>query len=93
MSFAFSQIQPETTGNVEQLAVPLNHYLEAQFEQGKHDSIFANIWRSSELYQEEQDTDYPMLSPEERDIIDRSVQGGPSARPTGIRHLPEPPAE
>lgn len=36
----------------------------------------------------------PKLSPEERDIIDRSLQGGPSARPTGIQHgLPRPPAE
>lgn len=38
----------------------------------------------------------PKLSPEERDIIDRSLQGGPSARPTGIRlggGVPAPPAE
>ena len=40
----------------------------------------------------------PKLSPEERDIIDRSLQGGPSARPTGIRYgggagVPPPPAE
>lgn len=36
----------------------------------------------------------PKLSPEERDIIDRSLRGGPSARPTGISHsLPRPPAE
>ena len=36
----------------------------------------------------------PKLSPEEREIIDRGVQGGPSARPTGIRHsIPRPPAE
>lgn len=36
----------------------------------------------------------PKLSPEERDIIDRSLQGGPSARPSGIQHgVPRPPAE
>jgi len=36
----------------------------------------------------------PKLSPEERDIIDRSLQGGPSARPTGVRHnVPPPPVE
>jgi hypothetical protein len=41
----------------------------------------------------------PKLSPEERDIIDRSLQGGPSARPTGVRmgggpgSLPRPPVE
>ena len=36
----------------------------------------------------------PKLSPEEREIIDRGVQGGPSQRPTGINHgLPRPPAE
>ncbi|MGV0949215.1 MAG: hypothetical protein ACOYB3_00990 [Azonexus sp.] len=36
----------------------------------------------------------PKLSPEEREIIDRAVQGGSSARPTGVRHgLPRPPAE
>jgi hypothetical protein len=65
MGFAFSQVQPETTGNVEQMSVPLNHFVEASFEQGKHDSIFANIWRSAELYQEERDTDYPMLTAEQ----------------------------
>ena len=36
----------------------------------------------------------PKLSPEEREIIDRSVQGGGGQRPTGIQHgLPRPPAE
>ena len=42
----------------------------------------------------------PKLSPEERDIIDRSLRGGPSARPSGLQYqqrggggLPPPPAE
>lgn len=36
----------------------------------------------------------PKLSPEERDIMDRAMRGGPTARPTGIRHnVPPPPAE
>jgi hypothetical protein len=36
----------------------------------------------------------PKLSPEERDIIDRAIQGGPSARQTGVEHgVPRPPAE
>lgn len=36
----------------------------------------------------------PKLSSEERDIMDRAMQGGPGARPTGISHgVPRPPAE
>ena len=36
----------------------------------------------------------PKLSPEEREIIDRSVQGGGGQRPTGVQHgVPRPPAE
>ena len=36
----------------------------------------------------------PKLSPEERDIIDRSLQGGIGGRPTGVKHgVPRPPAE
>lgn len=36
----------------------------------------------------------PKLSPEERDIIDRSTQGGLGGRPTGIQHgVPRPPTE
>lgn len=63
--FAFSQIDPETRGQVTDMEVPMSKYLRASMSQGLHDSIYAQWWRLNERWAEERDDSYPLLTVEE----------------------------
>jgi hypothetical protein len=65
MAFAFSQIEPETTGQVFKIPTPITSFLGASMAQGWHDSAFNSVMRMEEYHLEDQDTNYPMLSPDE----------------------------
>jgi hypothetical protein len=62
--FSFPQIDPETTGRVTQMPVPLEKYLSASFDAGQHDSAFNSVMRMSELGIDEADQTSPMLDAE-----------------------------
>ena len=62
--FSFPQIDPETTGRVERIPIPLDRYLGASFGQGFHDSAFNSVSRYSELTMDNMDESSPMLDPE-----------------------------
>lgn len=60
--FAFSQIDPRTTGQVFDMEVPVSRYLGAAGEQGWHDSVFSTLSRMTEYHLEENDPDNQVLS-------------------------------
>lgn len=62
--FAFSQIEPERTGYVTQMPVPLSKYMSASWDQGLHDSMFNSISRMEEM-RLERNEDSPILQPDE----------------------------
>src|SRR6266704_1981393 len=68
MSFAFSQVDPETTGRVDQMPTPVSSYLNESWQQGRHDSAFASIMRMREYSLENGDDGSKMLDPEEASI-------------------------
>ena len=65
MSFAFSQIDPETSGQVDKLPVPMMDYLGAMTRQGWHDSSFNSIMEMREYSLENGDDHSPMLQPDQ----------------------------
>lgn len=62
--YSFPQIDPETTGRVTHIPIPLDSYLSASFESGQHDSAFNSIVRMKELSADNADNS-PMLDPAE----------------------------
>ncbi len=65
MSFAFPSIDPETSGNVTDMPIPIGRYLDAAYAQGEHDSILGSIQRMREVSAADADLNSEMLSPEE----------------------------
>ena len=63
--FAFSQIQPETTGNVSDMPVPFDSYMESTVESALHETPTAMLYRWSELKQQENDDMQTKLSADE----------------------------
>ena len=62
--FAFSQVQPETTGSIQDMEVPMSTYLKSSIDQAIHTDPIPQISRWSEL-QAANDNDQPKLSAEE----------------------------
>lgn len=62
--FTFPQIDPETTGQVVKMPVPLDKYLGASFDQGQHDSAFNSVARMTEIGLDNSDNS-PTLTPDE----------------------------
>lgn len=63
--FAFSQIDPETQGTVEDMRVPFTDFAAASAEQGWHDSLGSTLYRWQEQRLEENDPSNERLTPEE----------------------------
>jgi len=63
--FAFSQVDPETSGRVTQLPTPIGDYLGAMFHQGEHDSAYHSISRMTEYSLEAGDDASPIIQPED----------------------------
>jgi hypothetical protein len=59
--FSFPQFDPETTGQVNQVPVPIGSYLGAMFDQGQNDSAYNSIMRMREISLDDSDTSSPML--------------------------------
>src|SRR5882757_8701770 len=65
MSFAFSQITPETQGQVTDMAVPFSDYIGAKVDEALHNTPLAEVYRWSELHQQQIDEDQPKISAEQ----------------------------
>jgi hypothetical protein len=66
--FAFSQIEPNTTGRVDRMYVPLDRYFYAALDQGWHDSVFNTMRRADEFYLERGPDGGPMLDADEANM-------------------------
>ncbi len=64
-NYSLPQIDPETSGQVTQMYVPLDAYLGASFDQGQHDSAFNSVMRMEEMHLDNVDESSPMLTPEQ----------------------------
>ena len=64
MSFAFPAVDPETSGRLSHIPVPLSRYLDASFEMGAHDNILNSVARINEISVADADEDSPVLDPQ-----------------------------
>lgn len=63
MSFAFPDIDPNTSGSVTSVDIPLNRYLTESFSMGEHDSILSALNRIGEIGIADMDETSPILDP------------------------------
>lgn len=61
MSFAFPEIDPNTSGTVTHVSVPLGRYLGESFAAGQHDTVLNSLNRISEFNVADDDLDSPIL--------------------------------
>lgn len=63
--YSFPQIDPETSGQVTQIPIPLDKYLGAAYSEGDNDSALNSIMRMREIGLDNADETSPMLTPED----------------------------
>ena len=64
MSFAFPDIDPNTSGTVTHVQVPLDRYLSESFAAGQHDTVLNSLSRISEFNVADDDLTSPILDTE-----------------------------
>jgi len=61
MSFAFPEIDPNTSGSVNHVQVPLSRYLDESYNAGQHDTVLNSLSRISEFNAADDDLTSPIL--------------------------------